>query len=548
MPQIFVLPRQVALDDDASPMAGALAYFYATGTTTLQAIYADIDLTTPHANPLQADSAGRFPKAYYDSNAAANYRIRVTTAAGEQIYQEDDIDRFTVSVAEIARAFYPRSQAEIAASITPTDYRYPEANALRYGTNSNPGTTNMTAAIQAAIDVAAIGTNPNSGNNKAYIPKGVYYVDSLDLPDYVALQGAGRFQTILTGALTSASYIRSQHGEAPSIGQRPTGIDLADFSIQNASISAGSIGINLKNSQYCSVRRVLVKNVDVGAVTNQITQYTTWEEFIVQVANIGASFESTGGGNELFACHIAGFDTALDIVSGTWDISCTTAESLADDTAYCVHLGRAGGPNTTVHAHGLYVEGTNVATITMRVEDSVTRSAIRMHRHNTLGTIVNNAGTNCVIEVPGSGYYNPLYRVQRVELSATIDGSAQASLRSNGSGVIEARNAANDGYADWYLRTPYLTGTQTLTGAGAVDTTNPITYLVTTGANALTLANGTEGQIKYIVMITDGGNGTLTPTNFYNGSTITFDDVGDSAHLIFTNSRWVWMGGTATRA
>lgn len=49
-------------------------------------------------------------------------------------------------------------------------------------------------------------------------------------------------------------------------------------------------------------------------------------------------------------------------------------------------------------------------------------------------------------------------------------------------------------------------------------------------------------------MKTDAGTGTLTPSNLGNGTTITFDDVGDSAHLIFTNSNWYFMGGTATLA
>ena len=90
--------------------------------------------------------------------------------------------------------------------------------------------------------------------------------------------------------------------------------------------------------------------------------------------------------------------------------------------------------------------------------------------------------------------------------------------------------------------------TQTLTGAGAVDIVSAITHIVTTAANALTLADGAEGQWKSIVMKTDAGAGTLTPTNPGNFATLTFDDVGDSALLLFTNGKWIWMGGTATKA
>jgi hypothetical protein len=89
---------------------------------------------------------------------------------------------------------------------------------------------------------------------------------------------------------------------------------------------------------------------------------------------------------------------------------------------------------------------------------------------------------------------------------------------------------------------------QVLTGAGAVDTTSAVTHIVTTAADALTLADGISGQIKWLVMITDGGDGTLTPTNLGNGTTITFDDVGDSALLLFTNDAWHFCGGTATLA
>lgn len=85
-----------------------------------------------------------------------------------------------------------------------------------------------------------------------------------------------------------------------------------------------------------------------------------------------------------------------------------------------------------------------------------------------------------------------------------------------------------------------------LTGAGGVDIITPITHIVTTSADALTLADGFDGQKISIVMKTDGGVGTLTPTNLANGSTITFDDVGDSAFLEFTNGAWHWLGGTAT--
>lgn len=81
-------------------------------------------------------------------------------------------------------------------------------------------------------------------------------------------------------------------------------------------------------------------------------------------------------------------------------------------------------------------------------------------------------------------------------------------------------------------------GTQTLTGAGAVNLTQMNTVLVTTGANALTLAAGSEGQYKFIRMKTDGGDGTLTVTNLQGGTTLTFNDAGDFVMLYYLDSKW----------
>ena len=82
-------------------------------------------------------------------------------------------------------------------------------------------------------------------------------------------------------------------------------------------------------------------------------------------------------------------------------------------------------------------------------------------------------------------------------------------------------------------------GTQTLSGAGAVDVTNTLTSLTTTGAaQALTLANGTVGQVKIIVHAVDGGSAVLTPTTKIGFSTITFTGVGESASLVYTSAGW----------
>ena len=88
-----------------------------------------------------------------------------------------------------------------------------------------------------------------------------------------------------------------------------------------------------------------------------------------------------------------------------------------------------------------------------------------------------------------------------------------------------------------------LNSTQSLSGAGAVDVTSAVTKVTTTGTDALTLADSSiVGQIKVIIMIVDGGDGTLTPTTLLGGSTITFADAGDSVVLLWTATGWACIG------
>lgn len=91
--------------------------------------------------------------------------------------------------------------------------------------------------------------------------------------------------------------------------------------------------------------------------------------------------------------------------------------------------------------------------------------------------------------------------------------------------------------------TDVVLSAQSLSGAGAVDITNAFTSLTTTGASqALTLANGSVGELKVIVHTVDGGSAVLTPTTKIGFTTITFTAVGDSATLIYTSAGWAIIG------
>ena len=81
---------------------------------------------------------------------------------------------------------------------------------------------------------------------------------------------------------------------------------------------------------------------------------------------------------------------------------------------------------------------------------------------------------------------------------------------------------------------------ETIISSTVIDISKVIT-LISTGsaAIALTLGDGSNGQLKFLTMtVAGGGNGIVTPVNLLGGSVLTFNGVGDSVILFFTGSTW----------
>jgi hypothetical protein len=95
-----------------------------------------------------------------------------------------------------------------------------------------------------------------------------------------------------------------------------------------------------------------------------------------------------------------------------------------------------------------------------------------------------------------------------------------------------------------------IVATETATGGGssvALSLNTAHSTIVTSGAQAFSLANGVNGQIKTISMVTDGGDATLTPATLNGGSTIVFNDAGDSVMLIYnTTGGWAVISNNGT--
>jgi hypothetical protein len=138
--------RQRVVDADGSPVSRALANFYVSGTSTRQDTYQNSDLTIRHANPVQADDYGFLPPIYLDPSL--NYKSVITDALGVSLPDG------TVDPVIQASSDQERTTVEISLGITPTNNSYPPGHVYRYGTNTTPGTTDMSTALSRANAVA----------------------------------------------------------------------------------------------------------------------------------------------------------------------------------------------------------------------------------------------------------------------------------------------------------------------------------------------------------------------------------------------------------
>jgi hypothetical protein len=247
-------------------------------------------------------------------------------------------------------------------------------------------------------------------------------------------------------------------------------------------------------------------------------------------AAAGQSWVSGDGSNEGMTVDANG---RVILQDGTHSTDSSTAQlSLQGTSSLAIEIGN----DATYKAYSIGVRTAASgagATLTMR---GATGSS-----NNNGGGVLLAGGLGA-----GSGDGGPM----NIYGGAGGSSGAGASLNLNtysGSGTgsplaaVTITNTQNVQIPNGYLQ--FSETPQTLTGPGAVDVTSAITWIVTTGADSLSLANGVEGQTKYIVMKTDGGNGTLTPTSFAQGTNIVFDAVGDSVCLMYTNAGWHIMGG-----
>jgi hypothetical protein len=122
------------------PLVGGKLYTYDAGTSNPRTTYQDAPGATPNANPVILDARGEATIFW-----AGNYKVILRDSLDNLIWTQDNVSSFVTLT-------YDRIAAE--AAVTIVNFAYPPGNVLRYGVNTSPGVTDMSAALVTANTVA----------------------------------------------------------------------------------------------------------------------------------------------------------------------------------------------------------------------------------------------------------------------------------------------------------------------------------------------------------------------------------------------------------
>lgn len=262
---------------------------------------------------------------------------------------------------------------------------------------------------------------------------------------------------------------------------------------------------------------------------------------------------------------------AILVAGGMWLALSPTGQAYAADGVVGAYTAKAGSGGVTkgtfvkLSAAGTIVSATAVTDNVVGVAE-ITASANAITRYAPIGTraTVTSGEAIAVGDLLTTGTGGKAF-VLDVDDASTQRFCAMALTAATGADedvtvILIAGSAEQRLAVAGALKTQttlivpgFLTGATT---SAADSLAIPVTHAFvskTTGgdAEALTLANGTAGQLLTISLVTDGGgDGTLTPTTMTGFATIVFADAGDTITLLYIDGTvgWIIVGGTGVAA
>lgn len=149
---------------------GGKLHTYAAGGTTPQGTWSDAAGTVPNANPVTLDSNGT-ALVRLTSGLAYHFVLKDSTDT-TTLWDADNYQASYLTQSDIAGLLYPRTAAEIAAGVTPSNFLYQPWDVRRYGATGVGAAHDDTASFQtaASLGVAYVESVGYTWNLSTFVP------------------------------------------------------------------------------------------------------------------------------------------------------------------------------------------------------------------------------------------------------------------------------------------------------------------------------------------------------------------------------------------
>jgi hypothetical protein len=235
MSTLLTEPRIAHHDANGKPFPGALCATYISQTNTPAVVWQNGALTIPHTNPVVSDDLGRFPPMY--GSPGVVYKFLLTDRDGGNPRMIDPASPFVLTQAEIGAVFYPQTDSENNATLTPASTIYPPGDLRRWGCDVSGATNNATQiadAIRAAI--------ASGGPGCIYHPGGTIRFDStIIVPNGITIYGDDRAACIFNYVGTHQAFVNTNGPNSSGYGK----VNFNRIKITTSSLSNTGAAIEL---------------------------------------------------------------------------------------------------------------------------------------------------------------------------------------------------------------------------------------------------------------------------------------------------------------